>query len=111
MLWNLRPQPGVALHPSATGAASFLSMIELDRVALPDGVVPYLDPTLPEMLRLARRRSGLALKGPGGVAHLWGVSHPTLLAAERRGDLALAQLWVTRGLLVTAGEEALTTAA
>lgn len=46
--------------------------------------IPPLGPTtLPEALRLARRRSG---KGSREAANSLGFSHVTLLAAERSGD-------------------------
>jgi transcriptional regulator with XRE-family HTH domain len=51
-------------------------------------------PSLPELLDLARRRSGLGLEG---VAGLLGTSRVTLLALERAGDEGLRAFWEKRG--------------
>lgn len=50
--------------------------------------------TLPLLLRLARRRSGLGLRG---AAARMGVSHQTLLNWEAAGEEVLVEWWRRRG--------------
>ena len=52
------------------------------------------DPSSSDLLLLARRRSGLGLHG---VARAAGVSHPTVLDWERRGNPRLIRFWEGRG--------------
>jgi hypothetical protein len=69
---------------------------EADATTLPNPPARalVLAPTLPEALRLARRRSGLGSREAATAASM---SHPSLLAAERNGEEALVAFWHARG--------------
>ena len=79
-----------------------LHAVELGRkdgLHLPLHIKQY-QPTLPDLLRLARRRSGLGLRE---VAALVPTSHVTVLYAERRGEATLVKFWRGRGFRFPVG--------
>jgi transcriptional regulator with XRE-family HTH domain len=56
-----------------------------------------IDPTMPELLRLARRRCWCAGISAHRIAEWTGRSRPTLLSAERREAPWLIDFWRKRG--------------
>lgn len=63
---------------------------EHDRADFTDISEPQISPTLPELLRLRRRRS---LVARDDVARRLGVSHVTFLKWERSADARVIALW------------------
>lgn len=98
-LWLARRRAGRTLGEEAAargcGRRQLLEA-EQGRRAAPRGHGgPVEGPTLPEALRLARRRWGAAL---GGLATALGVSRVTVHAWERRGDARLVLFWRRQGM-------------
>lgn len=77
---------------------SYYGMMEADALAAPPNILRSLPRSIKldgyEMLRLARRRSGLELND---VARKNGVSHVTLLRWEEMATAKLVNFWAARG--------------
>lgn len=67
---------------------------ELDEAPLAGITLPTIEPTLPELCLIARRRSGLTLTDVERLLH---VSRPILHRMEREGNSRVVQLWTARG--------------
>lgn len=98
-LWLWRRSKGLTQRQAAARLGvgrGRLSRAERDGVLEPPHAAwrPVSDPGTPALLALARRRSGLGLRG---VADAAGISHRTLLAWERDGAEALVAWWERRG--------------
>jgi len=96
-LWLWRRAKGFT-GPEAAGrlgvGRTYLWRAESGSAALRRAPRPLRCIPLPLLLRLARRRSGLGLRG---VARAAGVSHQTLLVQEAEGRDELVEWWRRRG--------------
>lgn len=100
-LWLARKAAGKTAVEAAVLAGlprHAYSDAERDRNGAPtplkSGLRKVSRPSLPLLLALARRRSGLGL---AGVVRAYGVSKVTVLARERAGSPSLLAFWTKRG--------------
>lgn len=96
-VWLWRRSKGYTMRRAAkalgVGRTSLWKRLK-ENTALPRPAPRVLNPSLPLILALARRRYGRGLKP---LAKELGVSHMTLLKWEARGEEALVGWWCRRG--------------